>query len=84
MKTYEEVQLHNSWPGHYLEVSSQFHAPASLSPQYQLVWKLEGGGVPDAVAINKKKLQGLVRQRTIPTERPPLVGKVSANESRGR
>jgi hypothetical protein len=25
------------------------------------------------------KLQGLVRQRTIPTERPPLVGEVSAN-----
>jgi hypothetical protein len=29
----------------------------------------------------KKKLQGLVRQRTIPTERPPLVGEVSANFS---
>jgi hypothetical protein len=26
-----------------------------------------------------KKLRGLVRQRTIPTERPPLVGEVSAN-----
>jgi hypothetical protein len=28
-----------------------------------------------------KKLRGLVRQRTIPTERPPLVGEVSANFS---
>jgi hypothetical protein len=27
----------------------------------------------------KKKLRGLVRQRTIPTERPPLVGEVNAN-----
>jgi hypothetical protein len=27
------------------------------------------------------KLRGLVRQRTIPTERPPLVGEVSANFS---
>jgi hypothetical protein len=26
-----------------------------------------------------KKLRGLVRQRTIPNERPPLVGEVSAN-----
>jgi hypothetical protein len=26
-----------------------------------------------------KKLRGLVRQRTIPTERPSLVGEVSAN-----
>jgi predicted pyridoxine 5'-phosphate oxidase superfamily flavin-nucleotide-binding protein len=30
---------------------------------------------------NKKKLRGLVRQRTIPTEWPPLVGEVSANFS---
>jgi hypothetical protein len=29
----------------------------------------------------KKKLRGLVRQRTIPTERPPLVGEVNANFS---
>jgi hypothetical protein len=29
----------------------------------------------------KKKLRGLVRQRTIPTERRPLVGEVSANFS---
>jgi hypothetical protein len=29
----------------------------------------------------KKKLRGLVRQRTIPTERPQLVGEVSANFS---
>jgi hypothetical protein len=29
----------------------------------------------------KKKLRGLVRQGTIPTERPPLVGKVNANFS---
>jgi hypothetical protein len=28
-----------------------------------------------------KKLRGLVRQRTIPPERPPLVGEVSANFS---
>jgi hypothetical protein len=27
----------------------------------------------------KKKLRGLVRQRTIPTKRPPLVSEVSAN-----
>jgi hypothetical protein len=27
------------------------------------------------------KLRGLVRQQTIPTERPPLVGEVSANFS---
>jgi hypothetical protein len=27
------------------------------------------------------KLRGLVRQRSIPTERPPLVGEVSANFS---
>jgi hypothetical protein len=27
----------------------------------------------------KKKLRGLVRQRTIPTELPPLVGEASAN-----
>jgi hypothetical protein len=27
----------------------------------------------------QNKLRGLVRQRTIPTERPPLVGEVSAN-----
>jgi hypothetical protein len=31
--------------------------------------------------LYKKKLRGLVRQRTIPTERPPLVGEVSANFS---
>jgi hypothetical protein len=31
--------------------------------------------------ITVKKLRGLVRQRTIPTERPPLVGEVSANFS---
>jgi hypothetical protein len=31
--------------------------------------------------INKNKLGGLVRQRTIPTKRPPLVGEVSANFS---
>jgi hypothetical protein len=30
---------------------------------------------------NKKKLSGLVRQRTIPTERSQLVGEVSANFS---
>jgi hypothetical protein len=29
----------------------------------------------------RKKFRGLVRQRTIPTERPPLVGEVSANFS---
>jgi hypothetical protein len=29
----------------------------------------------------KKKLRGFVRQRTIPTEQPPLVGEVSANFS---
>jgi hypothetical protein len=29
-------------------------------------------------------LRGLVRQRTIPTERPPLVAEVSANFSRQR
>jgi hypothetical protein len=29
----------------------------------------------------KKKLRGLVRQRTISTERPPLVGEASANFS---
>jgi hypothetical protein len=27
----------------------------------------------------EKKLRGLIRQRTIPTERPPLVGEVSAH-----
>jgi hypothetical protein len=27
----------------------------------------------------ENKLRGLVRQRTIPTERPPLVGEVSTN-----
>jgi hypothetical protein len=31
--------------------------------------------------LNIKKLRGLVRQRTIPTERPPFVGEVSANFS---
>jgi hypothetical protein len=31
--------------------------------------------------IQEKKLRGLVRQRTIPTERLPLVGEVSANFS---
>jgi hypothetical protein len=29
--------------------------------------------------ICKTKLRGIVRKRTIPTERPPLVGEVSAN-----
>jgi hypothetical protein len=29
--------------------------------------------------IKKTKLRGLVRKRNIPTERPPLVGEVSAN-----
>jgi hypothetical protein len=29
----------------------------------------------------KKTLRALVRQRTIPTERPPLLGEVSANFS---
>jgi hypothetical protein len=31
--------------------------------------------------INKNKLWDLVRQQTIPTERPPLVSEVSANFS---
>jgi hypothetical protein len=35
--------------------------------------------MPIILILNKKKLRGLVRQRTIPTERPPLVGEVSAN-----
>jgi hypothetical protein len=32
MKTYGgvEVQLHISWPRHYIEVSGQLHAPATL------------------------------------------------------
>jgi hypothetical protein len=30
------------------------------------------------VRFYTKKLRGLVRQQTIPTERPPLVGEVSA------
>jgi hypothetical protein len=38
--------------------------------------------VPDFKnAINKTNSRALVRQRTIPTERPPLVGEVSANFS---
>jgi hypothetical protein len=28
---------------------------------------------------NKTKFRGLLRKRTIPTERPPFVGEVSAN-----
>jgi predicted RND superfamily exporter protein len=32
-------------------------------------------------SINKKAAQQWVRQQTIPTERPPLVGEVSANFS---
>jgi hypothetical protein len=35
--------------------------------------------VVESFATEIKKLQGLVRQRTIPTERPPLVGEDSAN-----
>jgi hypothetical protein len=31
--------------------------------------------------VSNKKFRFLVRQRTIPTERPPLVGEVSANFS---
>jgi hypothetical protein len=31
------------------------------------------------ISIVKKKLHGLVREQTIPTERPPPVGEVSAN-----
>jgi hypothetical protein len=33
------------------------------------------------VCVVKERLRGLVRKRTIPTERPPLVGEVSANFS---
>jgi hypothetical protein len=33
------------------------------------------------LSISIKKLRGLVRQRTIPTERPPLVCEVSTNFS---
>jgi hypothetical protein len=33
------------------------------------------------LGLQKKKLRALVRQRTIPTERPPLVGEVSLNFS---
>jgi hypothetical protein len=33
------------------------------------------------IVVSIKKLRGLVSQRTIPTERPPLVGEVSANFS---
>jgi hypothetical protein len=31
--------------------------------------------------VGKETLGALARQRTIPTERPPLVGKISANFS---
>jgi hypothetical protein len=36
---------------------------------------------PYVILNRKKKIRGLVRQRIIPTERPPLVGEVSANFS---
>jgi hypothetical protein len=32
-------------------------------------------------SATRKKLRGVVRQRTIPNERPPLVGEVIANFS---
>jgi hypothetical protein len=35
----------------------------------------------DTNAANKIKIGAFVRQRTVPTERPPLVGEVSANFS---
>jgi hypothetical protein len=34
--------------------------------------------LPQKVLIEKKNSEALVRKRTIPTERPPLVGEVSA------
>jgi hypothetical protein len=52
--------------------------------------------VPTYSLITKTKLRGLVRERTIPTDRPPLVGEVvptfanigcrvvSATDSHGR
>jgi hypothetical protein len=42
----------------------------AVSPYLNFIWKYKAF---------IKKLRGLARQRTIPTERPPLVGEVSAN-----
>jgi hypothetical protein len=43
---------------------------------------LQRGTLVTADLKNKKKISmALVRKRTIPTERPPLVGEVSANFS---
>jgi hypothetical protein len=49
-------------------------------PQLNATWKKTR---PEISNLQKKKLKlnsvALVRERTIPTERPPLVDKVSAN-----
>jgi hypothetical protein len=44
-------------------------------------WKCPSETLADFQRAKKKKLHSVavVRKRTIPTERPPLVGEVSAN-----
>jgi hypothetical protein len=46
--------------------------------RYFHTWKLSKAWAL-LTSLRKKKTRGLVRRRTIPTERPPLVGEVSAN-----
>jgi hypothetical protein len=56
---------------------------ASAAPIHFMIWRLDNGTVFVVTDYNKNKTNSvaLVRKRTIPTERPPLVREVSANFS---
>jgi hypothetical protein len=75
-----------------LYIMPNINMPAEPSPsRYWQPWQAHNGprfalGVPNSVHVplnnkNKQTPWPVVRKRTIPTERPPLVGEVNANFS---
>jgi hypothetical protein len=69
-------------PGLYLEIKQQTSCYMLIPIRYTLTTQTFDATLRKASLIKPKKNSGAsARQRTIPTERPPLVGEVNANFS---